>query len=172
MISSACADPREWGVHHHPAGDPIRILRSEGIAHHIADIMGDKIGPLDLQLVENTRDTAGLGFLVIAIFGMRREPHSPQIRDDDRVIVHQTRRQGCPHVACVAEAVQHDDGRTSTSDPDVDGRAPGLNLIGVETGRERLNSCHVSSRPLGSAIVWRLQVDSAIAHAGSRAGCG
>src|SRR5271169_6620085 len=93
------ADPREWGVHRHPAGDPIRILRSKRVAHHVADIMGDKVGPLDLQLVENTRDIAALGFLVIAIFGMRREPHSPQ---------------GCPHVARVAEAVQHDDGQPST----------------------------------------------------------
>ena len=69
------ADPRERGVHHHPAGDAIRILRSEGVADHVADIMGDKIGLFDLEFVKNTRDIAALRFLVIAIFGVRREAH-------------------------------------------------------------------------------------------------
>jgi hypothetical protein len=38
-------------------------LRSEGVAHHVADIMGDKIGLLDLEFVKNTRDIAALRFL-------------------------------------------------------------------------------------------------------------
>jgi len=76
------------------------------------------------------RDIAALCFLVIAIFGMRREPHPPQVRNNDRVIVHQRRRQGCPHVSCVTETVQHDDGRPLTADPDVDCRALCPNLFG------------------------------------------
>jgi hypothetical protein len=38
----------------------------------------------------------------------------------------------------VAEAVQHDDGRTLTADPGVEGRAVGFDLFGVKTGWELL----------------------------------
>jgi hypothetical protein len=119
-------------------------LRGEGITHHVADIMGDEVAPLDLELVKNARDVATLRFLVVAIFGMRREAHPAQVRNDDRVIVHQRRRQGCPHVSGVAEAVQTNDRRSLATDPDVDRRAIGCDLLGAETGREFLNPCHVA----------------------------
>lgn len=95
---------------------------------------------------------------MIAISGMRREPYSPQIREDDREIVYQGRRQGCPPVA---EAVQEDDARPLTSDADEHRRAVEFDLFGVETDWKRPSSCQLSSRRLGSAIVWRLQVASA-----------
>src|ERR1700730_9687955 len=104
--------------------------------------MGDKIGLLDLEFVKNTRDIVALRFLVIAIFGVRREAHPPQVRSDDRVIVHQRRCQGSPHVSRVAEAVQHNDGWPFTANPDVNRRAISFDLFDAETGRESGNFCH------------------------------
>ena len=56
-------DAREWRVHDDPARDAIRILRRERIAHHVADIMGDKIRFFDLQVVQNAGDIAPCVFL-------------------------------------------------------------------------------------------------------------
>ena len=69
------ADPWDGGIHHHPASDAIRMLRSEGVNHHVADIMGDKVGLLNIELVKNTPGVTSLCLLIIAIFGMRREAH-------------------------------------------------------------------------------------------------
>ena len=47
--------------------------------------MADEVGSLDLEPVENARDVAALRFLVVAVCGVRREAHSAQVRNDDRV---------------------------------------------------------------------------------------
>ena len=49
-----------------PFADAIRILRGERVADHVADIMGDKIGLLDVELVQHGRDVDALRFLVVA----------------------------------------------------------------------------------------------------------
>jgi hypothetical protein len=41
---------------------------------------------------------------------------------------------GPAHVSRVAEAVQHDDGRTLIADPDVEGRTVAFDLFGVKIG--------------------------------------
>jgi len=68
--------------------------------------MADEVGLRDTELVEHARHIAGLGFLVIAAGGMRREPHPPQVRNDDHMVMRQRRGEGAPHVAGVAEAVR------------------------------------------------------------------
>lgn len=52
------------------------IMRGKGIADHIADIVGDEIRTLDVQLIKNMRDIGGLGFLVVAAGRMRGEAHA------------------------------------------------------------------------------------------------
>src|ERR1700687_4292445 len=88
MISSQGPIPGSGASIRPPAHDAIRISRGESVAHHVADIMGDKVGFPDPELVEHTRNIASLGFLVIAVLGMRREAHAPQVRNDDSVIMH------------------------------------------------------------------------------------
>jgi hypothetical protein len=44
----------------------------KGIADHVADVVGDKIGLLDAEAVEHARDVAGLGLLAVASFRVGR----------------------------------------------------------------------------------------------------
>ena len=87
------------------------------------------------------------------------------------MIADERRRQGCPHVARVAEAVQEDDGRPLTSDPDVDRRAACFDLFGVETGGGAAELL-----PCGALDDWARQryggfgSTAPFAHAGSRFG--
>ena len=67
-----------------------RRSRIVGVAHHVTDIMGNKISLLDFEFVKDTHDIAARCFLVIAFFGVRREAHPLQIRSDDRVVVEGT----------------------------------------------------------------------------------
>jgi hypothetical protein len=40
------------------------------VAHHVADVVGDEVRPVDLELVEQARHVVALGFLVVAALGM------------------------------------------------------------------------------------------------------
>ena len=40
-------DTRERSVHQDETADAVGVLRSEGIAHHVADVMRHKIGFVD-----------------------------------------------------------------------------------------------------------------------------
>jgi hypothetical protein len=64
------SDAWQWRVHHDPARDPRRILRGEGVAHHVADVVGDEVGGLDLEPVEHARDIVALRLLVVTAVGM------------------------------------------------------------------------------------------------------
>src|SRR5664279_4907888 len=48
---------------------------------------------------------------------------------------------GRPHIASVAEAVQHDDGRTCAADSHMDRGAIGLDLLRAKAGRKFLDFC-------------------------------
>jgi len=98
-------DAGKRSIHCDPSVDAIRVLGGEGVADHVADVVGHEIDFVDLELVEDKRDVAALRFLVIAGFGVRREPHSAQIRHYDSVIADELRRKRCPHVSGVAESV-------------------------------------------------------------------
>jgi hypothetical protein len=39
------------------------MLRGEGVTDHIADVMGDEIGCIDLETIEDPCDVVALGFL-------------------------------------------------------------------------------------------------------------
>ena len=63
-------------IHDDPTDDAIGKLGREGVAHHDADIVGHEIDLPDVELVQNAHDVAGLRFLVVTAFGMRREAHA------------------------------------------------------------------------------------------------
>jgi hypothetical protein len=122
-------DARKRSIHGDPSADAIRVLGSEGVADHVADVVSHEIDFVDLELVEDKRDVGALRFLIIAGTRMRREPHSAQIRHHDGVIAHELRRERGPHVSGVAEAVQHDDARASAANPDMNRCAVGLDVL-------------------------------------------
>jgi hypothetical protein len=64
------SDAGQWGIHDRPARDPCRILGGEGVAHHVADVMGDELGPVDGETVEHAGDILALRLLVVAAGGM------------------------------------------------------------------------------------------------------
>jgi hypothetical protein len=126
-------------VHDDPARDLRRILRGEGVAHHVADVVGDQLGLVDPEPVEDARHVVALRFLVVAALGMGRQAHAAQVGHDDRASVDQRRCKRRPHVVGVAEAVQHDDRRALAADPRMDGGAVGFDLLDTHAGREGLD---------------------------------
>src|SRR6476659_2692013 len=123
------SDARKGSVHGYPARDALGILGGEGIADHVADVVGHEIGLFDAEAVEHAGDVAGLGFLVIASFRVGGEAHAAQVWDDDHVVFRELRRQGRPHISGVGKTVQHDDGWPRATETHVDGGATGLDVL-------------------------------------------
>ena len=65
------------------------ILRRQRIAHHVADVVRDQIGLLDLQRIHHAGDVQRLILLGVAGVRMSREPHAAQIRHDHQMAGHQ-----------------------------------------------------------------------------------
>ena len=61
----------------------VRVLGGEGVADHVADVVRDDVGLLDVKRVQHGGDIAGLGLLVVAAGGMRREAHAAKVGHDD-----------------------------------------------------------------------------------------
>ena len=57
------ADPRQRRVHDDPPGDPLGKLGGEGVAHHVADVVGHEGGLVDAETVEQARDVPACVFL-------------------------------------------------------------------------------------------------------------
>ena len=64
------ANTRQRGVYHDKPHDALGKLRGERIPHHVADVMGDDIGFLNPQSVQNPSDIAPLRRFVIAALGV------------------------------------------------------------------------------------------------------
>jgi hypothetical protein len=94
----------------------VAVLRGEGVANHVTDVVSDECCALDLERIEDARDVAALRFLVVAAGGLGREAHTAQIGNDHRAIAHQIVGQRHPHVAGLAIAVQRHDCRSRATD--------------------------------------------------------
>ncbi len=136
-------DSRDRRVHQHEMGHPLGLFGHEGVGDHVADIVGDHVDLAHVQGVQHAGDVLALGLLVIARGRVGREAHAAQVGDHHGVGPGQLDRQGLPHVAGFAVAVQQHHGRTVAADADeqpgpVGGDHPGLEArrIGVD-GRER-----------------------------------
>ena len=114
----------------------LRILRGKRIADHIADVVGDEIGPVDLQRVHHLRYVARLRFLLVSALWMGREADAPQVGNDHFVLADERRRDGRPHVAGVAEAMEEDDRGPSAADADIDRRPVHLDVFRDESPME------------------------------------
>jgi hypothetical protein len=114
------------------------MLGGQGVADHVADVVGDQLGLLDLQRVHHRGDVLALVLLVVAAFRVGREAHAAQVGHDDGVILGQDLGDRRPHVAGVGEAVQQHHRRTGPADPNVQGRAIDGDVAGLEAGGERL----------------------------------
>ena len=124
-----------------PFADPVRILSGECVAHHVADIMGDKRGLLNVEFVQHRRRCRWPGFSCHSRLRIRRIAHPAQVRHDNRVIPDQHLGERCPHVAGVAKAVQQDDGRSFPAGTHIDRGAVGLDLLGPHFGRKFFDPC-------------------------------
>ena len=67
-------DAGQRRIDQHEARDPLRMLRREGVADHVADVVRDEVGALDLQRIEHAGDVAGLRLLVEAASGLDESP--------------------------------------------------------------------------------------------------
>ncbi len=131
------AQPRQGRVHGHPALHPLRLLGGEGVADHVADVVGDQLHPPDLQDVEQAVHPAALAGLVVTGGRMGRQPHAAQVRHDDRVVLDQHRHQRLPHVAGVAKAVQQQHRRALAAHAHVDGGVVDGDVADLHPRRER-----------------------------------
>ena len=68
------------------------ILRREGVADHVADIVRNEIGALNAECIQHAGDIPALGLLVVTALGTRGEPHSPQVGRHYRMIAGEFRR--------------------------------------------------------------------------------
>jgi hypothetical protein len=103
-------DPGQRCVNENEPRDSSGILRSKRVTDHVADIMRNKIGSVDFQLVKHARHIACLRLFVEASRRLGGEAHSPQVRYDYGVVACKVKGHGCPHVTCLAIAVEQKDG--------------------------------------------------------------
>ncbi len=108
--------------------------------------MGDEVGSLNMQRIEQAGDIAALGFLVVATRRARRETHAAQIRHDDGVIAREIRRQRRPHIAGIGKAMEQDDRRSMTANPYMQDGLVGGNFLNAKFRRKRLHLCHGRQR--------------------------
>ena len=99
--------------------------------------MSNESGVLDAKPIQDRRKIAGLSDLFVATFGMRRQTHAAQIRNNDGMILGEARCQRDPHVAGVTEAVQQDDRRAIAADTHILCTAGDRHLSRAETLRPR-----------------------------------
>jgi hypothetical protein len=113
------ADPRQGRINHHKTCDAIGMEGGKGVPNHVANIMGDERGPLDLQHVEDARDVAALRFLVVAAGGLGGQTQAAEIRNNDRAVTHKLLCKRHPHVARLAIAMQKYDCRSRAPNADM-----------------------------------------------------
>ncbi len=108
----------------------------EGEGDHVADVMADHVGALDVQRVHHPGDVFGLVLFGEAIRGDSGKPHAAQVRRDHRVVAHEIGRQRRPHVAGVAIAMDQHHGRACAANADMQDGPVGRDVLSVEAGRK------------------------------------
>ena len=103
------ANARQWGIDQDEFRDTVRVLSCKGVANHIADVMCDEVGFVDLQCIEYDGNIFGLGLLVVPTGWLRGEAHSAKVRNDDCVVMHQPSSECCPHITGLAITMEQND---------------------------------------------------------------
>jgi hypothetical protein len=127
-------DAGDGGIDQHEACDACGIERGEGIADHVADVVGHEVGALDLELIENTGHIERLRLLVETAGRLGRQAQSAQIGDQDGMIAREVGGHRRPHVAGLAITVQQNDGRPRSARAHVDRGAIGRHVAGDKSG--------------------------------------
>ena len=126
------SDARQRRVDHDPFGHALGILRGERIADHVADVVRDEVGLVDVERVHHRGDVGGLRSSCRSrLSGCDERPMPRRSGTIDGVVVRKRRRERRPHVAGVAKAVQQDDRRPLAADADMDRRAVRLECRSV-----------------------------------------
>src|SRR6516225_6022267 len=68
----------------------------------------------------------------LTAFGMGRQAHPTEIRNDDSVVFDQCFGERYPHISCVAEAMQQEHRSAVTTDPNILGASAYLHLPGAK----------------------------------------
>jgi hypothetical protein len=111
-----------------------------GIGDHGAETVPDDDRPLAAQGGADGPDVGRLRALVIAVGGVRGEAHAAPVGHHHGMVPGERRRQGRPHVAGGAEAVEQHDRRPMTAGPEMN-RRPVIrrDLLRLEVARKRLD---------------------------------
>src|SRR5882672_7290297 len=97
-------------IDHHPARDPVRILCSQRIADHIADVMCDQVCLLDLERIHDAGNVDRLILLGVAGTRVIGHTHAAQVGDDHGMVLGQNNCQGSPHITRKTKAMQQHHG--------------------------------------------------------------
>lgn len=145
------AHARQRRVDDHKARNAVAVLRSEGIADHVADVVRNEGGSLDFECIEDTGDVVPLRFLVVTAGRLGGEPNSAQIGNDDGVIARQVFGERHPHVTGLAISVQEDNRTARAADTHIQFRAIRCDLSRAEP--LGISEALCPRRPLRSQIV-------------------
>ena len=88
-----------------------------------------------------------LGGLFVTGFGMGRQAHATEIRNDDSVVFDQYFGEGYPHISRVAEPMQQEHRRALTADPNILGASAYRHLPGAKGVRPDADRCVGCRRP-------------------------
>ena len=110
---------RSWQrrVHEGEADDPVGILCSERVSHHVADVVRHEVRALDPEHVEQAGNILTLCLLVVSSGRTSGEPHPAQIGGDNGMVVGELRCERRPHIAGLSIPVKQDDCRSLAADP-------------------------------------------------------
>ena len=124
-------------IHDHKPLNLVRIGRGVRVGNHVPDVVGHDRGPVVSQPSHDGADVLGLGLLVVSGFRLRRTADPTKVRDDDRVVLHQIRRERGPGVAVLGVSMQQDDNMTGAAGAHEDFRAlRTVNGRGVKARRQ------------------------------------
>src|SRR6516165_12109629 len=123
-------DAGEGSVDQNPFRYTLGIKRCKGIADHIANVVSDEGDFLDSQLIEDCSHVPSLGGLFVTAFGMGRQAHATEIRNDDSF--DQCFGERYPQISGIAEAMQQEQRRALTADPNILGASAYRHLLGAK----------------------------------------
>ena len=138
----------------------LRIFLHDPVPPHIADVVSDEIGLLNLEGIHYTGNIDGLILFGISGIRMGRQPHAAQVGHDHGVILGQQGGERRPHVARVAKAVQQHNRRSLSADPYIETGAVGLHCLRVKARGKGLDACQD----------WPVPIQCRCHHAGTPAG--
>src|SRR5215469_16647577 len=140
-------DAGEGSVHHNPFRHLQGIKRRKGIADHIANVVSDEGDFLDSQFTEDCSHVPSLCGLFVTAFGMGRQAHATEIRNDDSVVFDQCLSERYPHISRVAETMQQEHRRALTADPNILGASAYRHLPGAKGVRPDADRSAGCQRP-------------------------